>query len=170
MLKKLFEISTLVPLFFLLIGWAIVGYESYQSLMLETSWVRSEFYITSLLNFVFIFILTTVLHFCLKSTYWTRHYLMSIGIMSALIFYGYVSLSGGGSDFPILAGLLIVAILFIIPGLFVLRFLVFLIERYQIKRLENTNGRTISNLEKYLWLLSLCIGAVVLFFTIVKLS
>lgn len=132
MLQKMIKTSILLPILFLVVGWIIVGYESYQSLVLETGWVRSEFYFTSLLNFVFIFTLTTILHFCLRSKSLVQRYLMSIGIVSSLIFYWYASLSYDPA-FPTLAALLLVSILFIIPSLLLLKLVTFLIEKYQAK-------------------------------------
>jgi len=99
----------------------------------HTAWVRGEFYFTVAVLVMLFLLLAWYLHNNSKQAHWTQRYLLSIGVMLTLPFYYFTSLASG-HDIPLLFGLLLVSILYVIPVLVLLHGIAFLIRRGSNKK------------------------------------
>ena len=96
---------------------------------LNSGWVRSEFYFTAFLQILFFVAISVYAYFNCKNNHWTQKYLLNAGLLGALGFYYYASLSYDPA-FPTLAALGIVTIIFIIPGILILQLVAVLIKKF----------------------------------------
>lgn len=95
---------------------------------LYTGWVRTEFYTVLTINVLFCAALSFYLYKNILSRHWTQRYLVNTGIVVSLILY-YIGSHSNETSIPVLGGVTLMIILYIIPGLVVVQSIAFLINR-----------------------------------------
>ena len=114
------NISTVSSFIFFVLGISIISIEFFQELQNNTLWIKSELYLSVIISIIFIVIFSGLLHRYLNSKDKVLKYTMSSTLVVSLVFYFYVSLSYDYA-FPNLVALNIITVLYLIPGLLLVR-------------------------------------------------
>lgn len=104
---------------FFLIGISIIGIEFFHELQ-NSGWAKNELYISVFLNILYVGILSFFFRIYLKHENSAIKYVMVASLIISLLLYYYTSVSYD-PVFPTLTAMNIVAIIYIVPGLIIIR-------------------------------------------------
>jgi amino acid transporter len=127
-MKNISIVSTII---FFILGSSIVLVAFFQESQ-SASWARSEMYFSVILNILFLVVLSGTFYKYLNDKDKVLKYVMSIALTASLTFYCYASLSYD-SAFPTLAALNVITVLYLIPGLLLVRTSVAMIRKIASK-------------------------------------